>query len=233
MSRSEFTHLVPVVTESRLARQYDAVRARMPAPRRRGRAWVGWAVAAASTLALAIVLWRAGTARKNNLVDEAVLESGSTADSMRVTLGDGSSVQLGAATRARLTSAQPKAIRIDLERGTIEIEATHVDGRSFVVGAGAYALLGRAGSRRASRGACRSRRGRSGGGRRRKRRGDTAARCRRAMVGVRWRPFAALFVVTGSHTAGRALSDFADPSTRDRTAPSGSGNDDERGFVAP
>jgi transmembrane sensor len=138
MSRSEFTYLVPLITESRLARQYDAVRARMPAPRRPGRAWVGWVVAAASTAALAIVLWRAGSVRKSGLVDEAVLESGSTADGVRVTLADGSSLQLAAATRARLTSAQPKAIRIDLDRGAVEIEATHVDGRSFVVGAGLY-----------------------------------------------------------------------------------------------
>jgi len=138
MSRNEFTHLVPPVTESRLARQYDVVRARIPRPRRRRPAWVGWAVAAASTAALVIVLWRVGRMRKSGLVDEAVLESGPAAEGTRVTLADGSSVQLGAATRARLASAQPKAIRIDLDRGVVEIDATHVDGRSFVVGAGAY-----------------------------------------------------------------------------------------------
>jgi transmembrane sensor len=146
MRRNEFTNLVPAITESRLARQYDAIRTRMPATPGRVRggsrlAGLGWALAAASTLVLVLVVFWARSGRNANLVDEAVLESGSTADGangMTVTLADGSSVQLGAATRARLTSARPKAIRIDLERGAIEIEATHLEGRTFVVGAGGY-----------------------------------------------------------------------------------------------
>ncbi len=141
MSRNEFTNLMPVITESRLARQYDAIRTRVPATPRRsrgGRAWLGWALAATSTVALAVVLFWARGTRRAGLVDEAILESGSTAEGVSVTLGDGSRVELGAATRARLTSARPQAIRIDLERGAVEIDATHVEGRSFVVGAGGY-----------------------------------------------------------------------------------------------
>ncbi len=146
MSRSEFTNLVPAITESRLARQYDAIRTRMPATPGRVRgvsrlAGLGWALAAASTLVLAVVVFWARGGRNTNLVDEAVLESGSTmngANGMTVTLADGSSVQLGAATRARLTSARPQAIRLDLEHGAVEIEATHMEGRTFVVGAGGY-----------------------------------------------------------------------------------------------
>lgn len=144
MSRNEFTNVVPPITEARLARQFDAIRARMPAMPARARsgyARLGWALATASTLVLAVVLVRAHGARSAGLVDEAVLESGAGANgtnAVSVTLADGSLVQLGAMTRARLTSAQPKAIRIDLERGAVEIEATHVEGRSFVVGAGGY-----------------------------------------------------------------------------------------------
>jgi transmembrane sensor len=146
MSRNEFTNLVPAITESRLARQYDAIRTRMPATPGRVRggsrlAGLGWALAATSTLVLAVVVFWARSGRNANLVDEAVLESGGAVDGasgMTVTLADGSSVQLGTATRARLTSARPKAIRIDLERGAIEIEATHMEGRTFVVGAGGY-----------------------------------------------------------------------------------------------
>ena len=144
MSRNEFTNLMPPLSEARLARQYDAIRARVPATPGRGRrgyARLGWALAAASMLVLAVVLFWARGVRHGGLVDEAVLESGSATDgagAMSVTLADGSRVQLGAMTRARLTSAQPKAIRIDLERGAVEVEATHVEGRSFLVGAGGY-----------------------------------------------------------------------------------------------
>jgi transmembrane sensor len=144
MSRNEFTNLVPLITESRLARQYDAIRARVPATPERARggyARLGWALAAASSMVLAVVVFWVRGVRNASLVDEAILESGPTADGVNevsVTLSDGSRVQLGATTRARLTSARPKAIRIDLERGAVEVEATHVEGRSFVVGAGGY-----------------------------------------------------------------------------------------------
>ena len=144
MSRNEFTNLMPLITESRLARQFDAIRARVPATPERARggyARLGWALAAASSMVLAVVVFWARGVRNAGLVDEAILESGPTADGVNevsVTLADGSRVQLGATTRARLTSARPKAIRIDLERGAVEVEATHVEDRSFVVGAGGY-----------------------------------------------------------------------------------------------
>ncbi|HEX3769736.1 MAG TPA: FecR domain-containing protein [Polyangiaceae bacterium] len=138
MSRTDFKNVVPVVTEARLARQYAAIRERLPAEPGRRRAWAargGWAVAALAVAALAFVIVRGERARTLDLVDQAVIESGQTAS---VTLADGSRVDLGAATRARLTSAKASAIRIDLDRGTVDIEATHVEGRTFVVGAGPY-----------------------------------------------------------------------------------------------
>jgi transmembrane sensor len=140
MSRTDFKNLVPLVTESRLARQYAAIRSRVPAAPQRRRAWAtgaGWAVAAMATTALAVVVVRGERSRSAGLVDETVIESGAGA-ATSVTLADGSRVELGAATRARLTSAKATAIRIDLERGSVDIEATHVAGRTFVVGAGPY-----------------------------------------------------------------------------------------------
>jgi len=145
MSRTDYKNLVPLVTESRLARQYAAIRERVPAARRR-RFWegaAGWAVAAAATTALAVVVVRSERLRSAPLDDAAIIESAAAVDghpgpTTSVTLADGSRVDLGASTRARLTSAKAKAIRIDLERGSVDIEATHLEGRTFVVGAGPY-----------------------------------------------------------------------------------------------
>jgi transmembrane sensor len=141
MSGKDFKNLVPLITESRLARQYAVIRERVPATPPRRRFWAGWVVAAAFAAALTVVVFRTAGVRGSGLVDDAVVESGPAGDGQRttsVTLADGSRVELGAATRARLTSARLKAVRIDLEHGSVEIEATHVDGRTFVVGAGAY-----------------------------------------------------------------------------------------------
>ncbi len=144
MSGKDFKNLVPLITESRLSRQYAAIRERVPATPPRRRFFAGWAVAAGFATALAVlsvVMLRTGGARSAGLVDDAVVESGPAGDGAHatsVTLADGSRVDLGVATRARLTSTRRQAIRIDLERGSVEIEATHVEGRTFVVGAGAY-----------------------------------------------------------------------------------------------
>ncbi len=140
MSGKDFRNLVPLITESRLSRQYAAIRERMPATPPRRRFWAGWAVAAAFAAALAVMVFRTSS-RSSPLVDDAVVESGPAAPGAQptsITLAEGSRVELGASTRARLTSARAKAIHIDLERGSVEIEATHVDGRTFVVGAGGY-----------------------------------------------------------------------------------------------
>jgi hypothetical protein len=141
MSPDDLRHLAPPITESRLSRQYEAVRRRAPSTPARQRAWAGWVVAAACAAVLAGVLLRRPGAQATGLVDGAVLESGPTGEGAPATslrLADGSRVDLGASTRARLTSARPTTVRIDLERGDIEVDATHVDGRTFVVGAGAH-----------------------------------------------------------------------------------------------
>jgi transmembrane sensor len=143
MSRADFKDIVPPLTEARIARQYAAVAARAPAARARGMGgrWLVWAVAAGMTVAIAGATLHAMQARTAGAIEGAVIESGATAAGQpptSVTLADGSRIELGATTRARLTSARSTSIRIDLERGTLEVEATHVEGRTFVVGAGAY-----------------------------------------------------------------------------------------------
>lgn len=140
MSRTDLKNLMPLITESRLSRQYARIRERVPAARPR-RAWAGWTVAGVAVAALAVVLVRTAAVPRADLVDGAIVESSAGADGARVTsvtLADGSRIDLGAATRARLTSDRPRAIRVDLEHGSIEVEATHVEGRTFAIGAGSY-----------------------------------------------------------------------------------------------
>jgi len=141
MSRADFKDVVPPLTESRVARQYAAIAARAPAVRPRAAKWVTFAVAAGLALALAGTTLRAVQVRSAGAIEGAVIESGSGGDGQTptsVALADGSRIELGAATRARLTSARSASVRIDLERGSLEVEATHVDGRTFIVGAGGY-----------------------------------------------------------------------------------------------
>jgi hypothetical protein len=137
MNRFDGRALVPPLTAARLARQYEAVRARVRGVRGR-RAWAGWALAAAAAIAC-VVVWvvvRRPPASVGGM-EGAMLESGA-GQGVHVTLAEGSQLDLAAESRARLTSARPTSVRIDLEKGRVEIEATHVAARSFVVAAGAY-----------------------------------------------------------------------------------------------
>jgi transmembrane sensor len=142
--------LSPPLDEDRLAREYEVVRARTlrgaRAPARWALShshWAGAGVAAATAAALCAWLvlvrpLRPFPFRSPKLADNAVLVGGGSEQPVRVALPEGSRVELASNTRAKLTSAQPKAVRIDVETGSIDIEASHVEGRTFVVGAGAY-----------------------------------------------------------------------------------------------
>ena len=136
--------LSPPLEEERLARQYAVVRKRTLRGRRAPKGWAPWAIATAATMALVglLVFGRRIPFRTAPLTalltDRAVLVSGASEQPVRVALPEGSRVELAANTRATLTSVQPKAVRIDVETGSVDIEATHVDGRTFVVGAGPY-----------------------------------------------------------------------------------------------
>jgi hypothetical protein len=140
MNRIEPKALAPPLTEARLARQYAAIRVGVGqgvgARPRGGRTWAAVFAGAAAVAAavVLVVLARRNPIAAPGLVDGALLES--AGEGVHVSLVDGSRVDLAAHTRARLTSARAAAIRIDLESGRVEVDATHVEGRTFVVGAG-------------------------------------------------------------------------------------------------
>ena len=127
-------HLPPRLTQARLARQWSAVQARARSPRSRARWALPIAFAAAAALVVLLVR-RAPTTTAATLVDGTWLESPASGLAPAVVLADGSRVALGAKSRLRLTSTRANAIRLDLERGRVDVEATHRDARTFVVAA--------------------------------------------------------------------------------------------------
>ncbi len=146
---SDPRHVTPPVSEARLERQYAVIRARTQAghgPHRRAW-WVGAATVVAAAVAIAtgsswIRMHGGGRPLASSAGPEegAVIEAPSSTDGTSISLSEGSRVVLAGGTRLRLTSARPSAIRLDIDRGGVEVDATHVEGRTFVVGAGPYAV---------------------------------------------------------------------------------------------
>jgi transmembrane sensor len=128
-------HVPPRLTQQRLARQWDAIESRRGS--RRGRGWalgIGVATAAVAVAVLVLVVRRAPSATTAaTLVDGTWLESPASGPAPAVVLADGSRVALGAQSRLRVTSSQREAVRLDLERGRVDVQATHVEGRTFLV----------------------------------------------------------------------------------------------------
>jgi hypothetical protein len=129
-------HVRPRLTEERVAKQYAAIASRLPsrAPRRLF-APIGFAVAGAALALLVVFALRRMPSPPTTtaLVDGTWLESPPSGAAPAVTLADGSHVALGALSRVRLTSTRADAVRLDVERGRVDVMATHVEGRTFMV----------------------------------------------------------------------------------------------------
>jgi transmembrane sensor len=138
-NRSLSRHVTPALSEARLARQFGVIAQRLD-EKPRARAWPFAAAAAGVVLtcALGVVIARPWVARRSGVAEGAVLESGPTSEGAKVTFADGSEVTLERASRARVVLDRADAVRLEIERGGVEIEATHVAGRSFVVMARGY-----------------------------------------------------------------------------------------------
>ncbi|HEY2518220.1 MAG TPA: FecR domain-containing protein [Polyangiaceae bacterium] len=137
-------HLPPRLTRERLDRQWGAIADRLPPAENKRKVGLPLALAFAgvcAALALFFGVRRAGLVGGTNaptaatLVDGTWLESAAAGPSPSVTLAEGSRVSLGARSRLRLTSTHADAVRLDLERGRVDVQATHVPGRTFVVAA--------------------------------------------------------------------------------------------------
>jgi transmembrane sensor len=128
-------HVRPRLTEERVSQQYAAIAARLPQRARlRFAAPLGFALAGALAAVVLIFTLRHG-GPTTTLADGTWLESAPAGTPPAVTLADGSHVALGAKSRLRLTSTRADSVRLDLERGRVDVEATHATGRTFVVAA--------------------------------------------------------------------------------------------------
>ncbi len=132
-------YLPPKLSEARLARQYDAIKSRVrPGSSATRRAWLPMGLTFAAMAAVLAIIVARRTPPGMSLSDGTVLESPEDRALSAVSLNDGSQVGLGPHSRMRLTSTRAEAIRLELERGRVDVAATHRDGRSFVVAAHGY-----------------------------------------------------------------------------------------------
>jgi hypothetical protein len=129
-------HVTPRLTDERLSRQWGAIESKV-APRSPWR--FGLPVGAGLAVAMAALVWVVAFKRAQppvmaaTLVDGTWLESPAAGPPAAVTLADGSRVALGASSRVRLTSTRADAVRLDVDHGRVDVQATHRTGRSFVV----------------------------------------------------------------------------------------------------
>lgn|GEM_PF-463625 len=126
-------HLMPEITEGRLARQWASLESKLPRPQT-GPGWRSAALAV-SALGLAAVLWWMPAQRPES---GALVESSDTP--VGVQLSDGSSVELAAQTRLRVLRDQPSGVEVELADGRASFDVTHVDERSFTVRASTVAV---------------------------------------------------------------------------------------------
>lgn len=119
------------VDDRRLARQWTAVSGRLQArPRRR---FYVAALVPAMIVAVAAFLVLVGVRPWKNSHGDA----SSRAPDFLV-LPDGSRVELSSAAEVAVAIASRERVQLDLRRGTLDLDVTHVEGRPFVVRAGGH-----------------------------------------------------------------------------------------------
>jgi tetratricopeptide (TPR) repeat protein len=132
------TYLQPALDEARLARQYArVVEASRISPVRSSFRFAIPVLA----LALGVVVWLVAhrTSSSGATADGTVVEVGSHAGEA-LTLRDGTRIVLAENTKLTLTEVHQDRVRLDVASGGIDLDVTHVPGRSFVVVAAHYTV---------------------------------------------------------------------------------------------
>ncbi|HEY2407445.1 MAG TPA: FecR domain-containing protein [Polyangiaceae bacterium] len=123
------------VSDARLARLWGGIAPRLPGPQIGGFAWQRAAFGVLLLGAVAAGAFGVFAHRERNSgaspLDGASLET--HADTLSIQLVDGSSMRLAASTQARVEHDASTAVKVVLQKGRIECDVVHHDGRSFVV----------------------------------------------------------------------------------------------------
>jgi hypothetical protein len=118
--------------DARLVRQFERALERAEAIRKRRAIVRAGALAAVATLAVALIVHfsRSHAAPLAFGLEGTTIESDG-AETM--TLADGTRLGIGAHTHADFRAARPDLVRIALDRGEMDFDVTHVEGRAFEV----------------------------------------------------------------------------------------------------
>lgn len=125
-------HVQVDLSEARVARLWGRVSERLEPPRPALR-WV-WAGALASAMGVALLVVHWQTSQPKTAVSAwqgARMET--STDALAVTLRDGSKLKLDPNSRVAMGDETPSAVRLLLERGRVDCDVTHREGRSFMV----------------------------------------------------------------------------------------------------
>ena len=128
----------PALSEARVARMWTAIAAvdrprsrSLPSPARR---WGGPVVLAAAALAAALLVGLRGRPTPGPALTGLVIDTG--AATQEVSLTEGSTLHLAAATRLRVLGATAGEVRLRLDHGSVICDVVHRDDRRFIVEAG-------------------------------------------------------------------------------------------------
>jgi transmembrane sensor len=128
-------HVTPTLDEARLARQRDAIAARIEARKRSRWLLLLAPVVCAAAVALLVVSFRGN--RESTVMAGTIVQAPS-GEPLSMTLLDGSRVVLDPEAQLSLMTLLPKDVRLELNRGGIDLDVTHHEDRTFVVAAGGY-----------------------------------------------------------------------------------------------
>ena len=128
------SYITPDLNEARLARQRTAIADRLKPRRPR---WYLQLAPAVCVAAIVFLLIRSHGHPVGEVTARTVVEAPS-GEPLAMTLLDGSRVTLDPETKLSLMTLLAKDVRLQLDRGGIDLDVSHVKGRQFVVAAAGY-----------------------------------------------------------------------------------------------
>jgi transmembrane sensor len=136
-------HIEPALDDARLERQVAAIAAARGRGARARRRHAALVTTAAGLAVVGLVAWRTiaslpSFAGRPSTVAGATVEA--PAEPETLTLADGSRAVLDPRSKLTLLTMRPELVRVALERGGVDLDVVHADGKEFVVLARGYEI---------------------------------------------------------------------------------------------